>query len=118
MIELTVLEYLKSVLSVPVSMEKPTNEALAEYVVIERTGGGQTNHINTAVFVIQSYSDTLYDAAVLNEMVIKAMIGDGVETYGITAAADVSRCDLNSSYNFTDVTTKQYRYQAVFDLVF
>ena len=31
---------------------------------------------------------------------------------------EVSACRLNSDYNFTDTTTKHYRYQAVFDLVF
>lgn len=118
MIELTLLNYLKSVLSVPVEMEKPTSNELVEYVLIQKTGSSQTNHINTAVFVIQSYSDTLYDAALLNEIVKNAMIGNGVDQYGITATTNISSCTLNSDYEYSDLTTKEYRYQAVFDLVF
>ena len=29
---------------------------------------------------------------------------------------EISRSTLNSDYNFTDVITKKYRYQAVYDL--
>lgn len=118
MIELTILNYLKSVLSVPVFMEMPTSNNLAEFVLIEKTGSSRTDHINNCVFVAQSYSDSLYNAASLNEAVKEAMLGDGTNSYGITANTEVSKCSLNSDYNFTDTTTKSYRYQAVFDLVF
>lgn len=110
MIELVVLDYLKSVLNVPVAMEKPTAD-LKEYVLIEKTGSSEENYIMNATFVIQSYSDTLYGAASLNETVKEKM-------RNITTLADVSASKLNSDYNYTDTTTKQYRYQAVFDLVF
>ena len=43
---------------------------------------------------------------------IKAMMLDGLITLGA-----VAKVDLNSDYNFTDTTTKTYRYQAVFDIV-
>lgn len=109
MIELIVLEYLKSALDVPVYMEKPTNET--EYVLIEKTGSGVENYINDATFAVQSYATSMYDAAVLNEKVKEAM-------RALPALRDISRCSLNSDYNFTDTTTKEYRYQAVFDLVY
>lgn len=118
MIEITVLNYLKSVLSVPVFMEKPTDQSIVEYVILEKTGGGRINHLDSAVIVIQSHATSLYDAAFLNDEVKEAMLGNGVTTYGITADTDISKCGLNSDYNFTDLTTKSYRYQAVFDLVF
>ena len=35
----------------------------------------------------------------------------------IIELSEITRVDLNSDYNFTDETTKQPRYQAVFDLV-
>lgn len=117
MIELTVLNYLKNALDVPVSMEKPTSN-IEEYVVIEKTGADRENYIDSAVFAIQSYSDTLYNAASLNEKIKEAMIGNGVNNYGIIASTEVSRCSLNSDYNYTDQQTKSYRYQAVFDLVY
>ena len=31
---------------------------------------------------------------------------------------EIGRSQLNSDYNFTDTTTKGYRYQAVFDLIY
>ena len=31
---------------------------------------------------------------------------------------DISKCELNSDYNYTDTNRKKYRYQAVFDIVY
>ena len=109
MIELTVLNYLKSALAVPVYMEVPSNEQ--EYVIIEKTGSSRENHINSATFAIQSISTSLYKAAELNEKV-KAAMDD------IIYEVDVSKAELNGDYNYTDTTTKAYRYQAVYDLVY
>ena len=36
----------------------------------------------------------------------------------ITERPEVGSCELNSDYNYTDGTKKEYRYQAVFDLVY
>lgn len=113
MIELTVLNYLKTKLTIPVAMEKLTD---SEFVLIEKTGSGENNHIKNATFAIQSYSDSLYKAALVNENVKKAMLGDDTNA-GIVAVNDIGSCSLNSDYNYTDTTTKQYRYQAVFDIV-
>lgn len=110
MIEKTVLDYLSGKLTVPVYMEVP-EDVPASYVVIEKTGGGMENQIWRATLEIKSYAWTLYDAAVLNADVIYNMLH-------ITDAENVSRCSLNSDYNFTDTRTKEYRYQAVFDLVY
>lgn len=110
MIELIVLNHLKKELDVPVYMEMPAN-APEEFVLIQKTGSGEENFIKNASFAIQSYSDSLYNAALLNELVISAM-------KDIISIDDVSRSELNSDYEFTDTTTKFYRYQAVFDLVY
>ena len=109
MIEKVVMDYLNERLPVDVLMEEDGKTRL-EYVLIEKTGSGTENHIKSAMFAIQSYSDTLYKAALLNEEVIAAM-------NEITMLDDVCKSTLNSDYNFTDATKKQYRYQAVFDLV-
>lgn len=116
MIELVVLNYLKSVLDIPILMEKSDTEK--EYILVEKTGGGSEDFIQSAIFIVQSYSTSLYKAAELNERVKLAMIGNGIDQFGITADTEVSRCELNSDYNYTDTTNKTYRYQAVFDLVF
>lgn len=110
MIETIVLNYLSSVLDVSCYMEHQENPP-EKYIIIEKTGGGSTNKIESGTIAIQSYADTLYEAALLNEDVKRAM-------ENIVILDDVSACTLNSDYNFTDTTKKQYRYQAVFNLVY
>lgn len=110
MIEQIILNYLKKCLSVPVYMEIPTNEP-NEYVLIEKTGSSTENYINSATFALQSYANSMYSAAKLNEKVKTAMDG-------IIFTTDISKSKLNSDYNFTDTTTKKYRYQAVYDLFY
>lgn len=117
MIEVVIREYLAGKLNVPVLMEKP-EDGTKQYVLIEKTGAGRSNYIQDATFAIQSYGETMYEAAALSEEVKTAMIGDGRTNWGITAEEDISRCELNSEYNFTDTESKEYRYQAIFDLYF
>lgn len=116
MIELIVLDYLKEKLSVPVKMKKDSD--LKEFVLIKKAGSGQAEFINSAMLIIQSYSTSLYKAALLNKEVKKAMLGDGENEYGIISLNNVSSCKLNSDYEYTDTTTKEERYQAVYDLVY
>lgn len=108
MIEVTVLNYLKSKLNVPVYMEKPSYPP-PKYVLIEKTGSGRSNKIDSSTFAFQSYANSMYEAAELNELV-KQAVDASIENDEIT------RATLNSDYNFTDTTTKQYRYQAVYDI--
>ena len=110
MIEVIVLNYLMGNLDVPVFAEEQTDN-YDSYVVVEKTGGTIENFISSATLVIQSYANTLYEAALLNEEVKKAMLN-------IVSLDSISKSKLNSDYNFTDTTKKKYRYQAVFDLVF
>ena len=91
-------------------MQKPKDPP-SEYVLIEKTGSSKTNYINSATIALQSYADSLYLAATLNEAV-KAAVDDIIVLDSICSAS------LNSDYNFTDTTTKEYRYQAVYDIVF
>ena len=109
MIEKIVLDYLKQSISA-VYMEVP-REPPTTFVIIERTGGTETNRIRSATLAIQSYAGTLYEAASLNETV-KALMD------GITALPSVSSCDLNADYNYTDTASKRYRYQAVYNVVY
>ena len=110
MIEKIVLDYLKECLDVPVYMERPKEEP-NEYVLIEKTGGSTEDYINSATFALQSYADSMYSAAELNEKVKKAMDN-------IIILNDISKSKLNSDYNFTDTTKKKHRYQAVYDLFY
>lgn len=109
MIEAVILNYLNQRLGVPAYMEAP-EKRVREYVLIEKTGSGAENHICSAVFAIQSISDSLLHAAQLNERVKAAM-----ET--ISEMDEICRAVLNSDYNYTDTSSKEYRYQAVFDVI-
>jgi len=112
MIEKIVLDYLAEHLSVPVYMQEPVNRRPDEansFVVIEKTGSGKEDRICSAVIAVQSYAPTLYAAASLNEEVKEQM-------EHIVELDSVSDSQLNSDYAFTKVSTKQPRYQAVFDI--
>lgn len=110
MIEKIVLDYLKAHIECPVLMEKPKTKPNT-FVLLEKTNGGRENCLNSATIAIQSYSDTLFKAAELNETVKSTMLN-------IIELKKIARCSLDSDYNFTDDTTKQYRYQAVFDFTY
>ena len=110
MIERILIEYLNNELTQPVYVERPEN-APREYVIIQKTGSRKVNQINTATIAFQSYSDSLYEAALLNEEV-KAAVEASV------SLPEISSAKLNSDYNFTNTAMKQYRYQAVFDITY
>ena len=105
MIEKIVRDYLEEALNVGVYLEIPQGETT--FIVLEKTGSFEENHISRATIAVQSYGPSLYETAELNVRVINAM-------KGIIELDDISDCELNSDYNFTDTETKQYRYQAVF----
>jgi hypothetical protein len=88
--------------------EKP-DRPYGKMVFVERTGG-RGRFLRETTIAIQSYGTSLYEAAALNEEVLEAM-------QGLIERDEVTKVTLNSNYNFTDTTTKEYRYQAVFDVV-
>lgn len=109
MIELIIKKYLDEHLSVPVFTEKPSN-APKRYVLIDKTGSSKSNHLPSATIAFQSYAESKYEAATLNEELknkLESMVEKLHEIRGLT---------LDSDYNFTDTTTKEYRYQAVYDI--
>lgn len=108
MIEIITKKYLDNHLPVPTFTEKPTDKP-KRFVVIDKIGGSKSNHLPSATIAFQSYAESKYEAAKLNEElkdVVERMV-ELNEIRGIT---------LNSDYNFTDTTTKEYRYQAVYDI--
>ena len=86
------------------------NGIKGDFVLIEKTGSGEENHIKNSTLAVQSFSDSLYNTALLNEK-IKELMKQIIEL------DEVSKCSLNSDYNYTIPNTKEYRYQAIFDLV-
>lgn len=113
MIELVLLDYLKTKFDIPVVMEEINED---EYIKIQKTGSSINERIPSSSFAIQCYSTSLYNAALLNEELKKVLLGDGGDYMGIAELKEVNKCSLNSDYEYTDTTTKKYRYQATFDL--
>lgn len=110
MIEFTILNYLSSVSDVPWYLERP--EILpVRYGLIERTGSSKTNQLNRATVAIQTHAPTMAEVIELNHETKKLM-------EQIITLDRIASCKLLSDYNFTDVSTKTYRYQAVYDLVY
>ena len=108
MIEATILNHLNTQLTEPVYTEKP-DPAPTRYVLFEKTGSGRSNRALSSTFAFQSYAESLYEAAALNERV-KAAVDS------LLALNEIGAVKLNSDYNFTDTVTKKYRYQAVYDI--
>lgn len=111
MIETTVLDWLTAG-GITAYMEMPDPFPGGSFVLIEKTGGGSmAPGVRPATLALQSYGDSLYDAAALNRLVIDRMDR-------LAELDAVCRCACNSDYNFTDTETKRYRYQAVFDVLY
>lgn len=64
-----------------------------------------------ATFALQSYADSMYEAALLNREVIEKM-------KNMITLDEIFKVKLNSDYNFTDPSTKKYRYQCIFDITY
>lgn len=116
MIEKVVRNYLAEELDVPVLLELP--EVPSEdystfpesFVVIEKIGSSRTNHVVNDSIALQSYSTTrLINAAELDEQVREAMDA-------IIDLDEIGGVRLASNYNFTDTSTKRYRYQCVYEI--
>lgn len=108
MIETEIKEFLDGHLSVPSFLERP-EEPPDFYILFEKTSGGSNNYLPSSTIAFQSYAPSLYEAAALNEklkIAVESMI----------TLDSISKIKLNSDYNFTDTETKEYRYQAVYDI--
>ncbi len=79
------------------------------YVLFEKLGSSKSNYLTSATFAFQSYAESMYEVAKLNEE-LKQAVESLISLDGIGGVS------LNSDYNFTDSQTKKYRYQAVFDI--
>ena len=115
MIETILISFLKNRTSALDNVFAERPEKVPEcYIVIEKTGSSTTNMITTSTVAIQSCCDSMQgksflDAAELNEE-LKGVMEELIEL------DDIVMVDLNSDYNYTDDTTKEYRYQAVYQI--
>ena len=114
-VEQLVITYLGTALTinstaVPVHGDIPANPPEV-FVTVEKTGSREHNKVKTATLAVQSWAGSRAAAAELNELVKAAMAA-------IITRDDVSACRCESDYNYTDTSTKRYRYQAVFSIVY
>ncbi len=110
MIEITVLNFLKEKLPVPVYMEFPSNPG-PRFVILRKTDSGRENRLDSAMFVADSYAETLLEAAKLNELVKTAM-DDLSDLDGVAASEQAG------DYSAPDTQNKKYRYQAVYYITY
>lgn len=108
MIEEIIGNYLMYELNQDVYFERPETPPTT-YIVVEKTGSELRNHIYSATIAIQAYANSMYEASSLNESVKEVMLN-------IVTLDDIGGVRLNSDYNFTDTSTKQYRYQSVWQI--
>lgn len=109
-IEKFIIDYLSEKLEVPVYAERPQKDK-EEMIIVDRSSMYVHDHIGYANITIWSYSNTMIDAAELDEKVQIAM-RDIIETY------DISKCSLENSYNDTLTNDDHYRFRSVYDVVF
>lgn len=94
----------------PVLTEEPLENNADRCILIEKTGGSVNNRIYSSTFVIETFAESMFYAAQMNEQ-LKDYMEDIVQLDAICS------CKLNTDYNYTDTNTKRYRYQAMFDIV-
>ena len=112
MIEPLIVKYLTDTLEMPVYAERPKTTSLpTSYILIENQGENDSNKIRSSLIAIQTHAPTLLGAMELCTKVNEAM-------NNIATLPEVFGCKLNSSYNFTDTSTKSYRYQSVYDVYY
>lgn len=112
LIEAVIISHLASKLnSSDVYAERPKTPP-EKYWLIEKTGADEENHIVKATIAVQSISSSsLLEAAQMSKLAEDAM-------RSLIEVDNVGRSKLNTAYNYTDPETKEYRYQAVFDIYY
>lgn len=111
MIETTIRNYLVTHSGVPVDVlfEAPKDPP-ASYIILEKTGSSLSNRLCTSTIAVQSIAGTLFEAATLNESLKSILTSADIEN-----VFDIS---LDTDYNFTNTNTKEYRYQAVYQITY
>lgn len=108
MIEKTVIDYLKKQ-GWNVYAEKP-DVVSGEYALVAKVGGSQTNHIRRATIDIQVYSDSTYNASLLNEQMIEVM-----NEFDDTS---ISECNLIAEMIHNDLDNGVYSYQTTWEIYY
>ena len=111
MIELDVKNFIEDNFEYPAYMERPGN-GTETYFVIEKVSGTRDEYIDFARITVQTYAPSLYQAATLCDRLNDAMLTD------FLTLPNISNVEINSTYNYTDTTTKKYRDQTLFEIYY
>jgi len=93
--------------------ERP-NDPPDRYILIEKTGSSVEDMIYSSTVAIQSITDSMQGGSMLDAMDLNEDVKEAMTDF--EGESDIVRVRLNSDYNYTDDSTKEYRYQAVFDI--
>lgn len=108
MFELEIKQFLEDELGLKVLFEMP-QENTKQFILLEKLGSSKKDYLKSSTYAFKSYAETMFKAAELNEK-CKSAVEKMIELNSVTGI------HLNSDYPFTDVATKRYRYQAVYDI--
>ena len=108
-IEITVINYLKGALETDRVYGEVPEDKTGTFFVIDKIGSSVEDRVCTSTIAIQSYADSKLNASEQNERVKDVM----TEMMGLDC---ISSCRLETDYDFTNISKKQYRYQAVYDI--
>lgn len=87
-------------------------EISGKFILVEKTGGGgNSDGVTPATIALQCYAPSLYEAAELNEQMKNVM-------KKLALDSKICKVKLNSDYPFPDTRTKEYRYQAVYNITY
>ena len=109
-VEKKILDHLNKNLDVNAYAER-IESLTGSFIIIEKTASSEINKVKSATVAVQSYAPSLLEAAELNEEVKNCM-------YKLANDKDIGSVKLNSDYSFNDTRTKEYRYQAVFNITY
>lgn len=115
-IEKVLISYLinKTSAGSDVYAERPSDPP-ETYILIEKTGSSVENMITTSTLAIQSISDSMQGGSMLDAMDLNEDVKDAMAE--LEELDCIVKVDLNSDYNYTDDSTKEYRYQAVYQII-
>ena len=105
MIELIIKNHLENQLTIPVYFEFPAQPP-SRFLLIRKTDSSRENHIDSAKIVADTYAESLYEAASLNELVKNALDS-------LNILPEVCSSERVTDYPNHDTQNKKYRYQAV-----
>ena len=108
MIETVLRDYAAAALQVPVFLEIPAAPP-ARFVVLKRSGAGRERFLENGYLIADSYAESLFEAASLNEKVKSVL--DSLDTLD-----EVGMVQLSADYPVIDTDNKRYRYQAVYEI--